>query len=99
MRRKHEVVDGARISVWDDGPKWADRYTVVYLDDALDGLYVPYVTMGADPFCPLGFCQHVEMPLPHVAYRGRGGVFDRRIAFADLPVDCQRVVHQDLSQE
>jgi hypothetical protein len=32
MRRKHEVINGHKISVW-DCPKFIDRYTVVYLDN------------------------------------------------------------------
>lgn len=33
MRRKHEVIEGKHISVWDDGDSVVDRYTVVFLDE------------------------------------------------------------------
>jgi hypothetical protein len=101
MRRKHEVVNGHRISCWDDGPNTIERYTVVFLDDAYIAYgrveKVPYLAMSASPFN--GFCHHGEMPLANVAYLGRGGVFTKRIAFKDLSEDCQKAVLQDLEPE
>ena len=96
MRRKHEVVAGARVSVWDNGDRWADRYTVVYLDEVDERGRVPYLAMSAAPFSPQGVGMHGEMPIHLVQYEGRGGVFRKRIRFADLPTDCQKVVIQDL---
>jgi hypothetical protein len=100
MRRKHEVINGHKISVW-DCPKFIDRYTVVYLDDIFqhpahhNAEYVNYIAMSDNPFHPQGFCQHGEMPINSVQYKGRGGCFDKRIKFADLPPDCQKAVLQD----
>lgn len=96
VRRKHELIEGAHISCWDNGEKWADRYTVVFLDDVDKNGYVQYLGMGPAPFNHQGFCQHGDMPLCRVKYKGRGGVFDKRIAFADLPVDCQTAVMQTI---
>ena len=102
MRRKHEIVEGARLSVW-DSPKFIDRFTVVFLDDVSEGMLgnivVVYLAMNEHPFHPQGFCQHGEMELNMVAYKGRGGVFDKRIKFADLPEDCQKAVLQDIRRE
>lgn len=95
MRRKHEMVKGRPISCWDNGEKWADRFTVVFLDE-ITGNKVNILAMGPTPFHPQGFCQHGEMDISAVAYRGRGGAFDKRIKFADLPPDCQKAVIQDL---
>ena len=95
MRRKHEMINGHPISVWDDGDKVADRYTVVFLDTEQDGK-VDYLGMSGAPFHPQGFCQHGSMPIDAVAYRGRGGCFEKRIAFADLPEDCRKAVEFDL---
>jgi hypothetical protein len=97
VRRKHEVVAGHRISCWDN-PKFCDRYTVVYLDEVDDGGRVACIDMSEHPFHPQGFGMHSEMPVEYVAYRGRGGVFKKRIAFADLPPDCQRLVLRDLAE-
>lgn len=94
MRRKHEVIDGHNISVWDDGDKVIDRYTVVFLDDE-ERDKVPYLAMSAHPFHPQGFGQHGEMSIDAVAYKGRGGAFTKRIEFADLPEDCQKAVRND----
>jgi len=94
MRHKHEIVGGHKVSCWDNGPKWADRYTVVLLDSASrdHGRNVPWVVclcMGGAPASPNGFCQTAEMPLGRVGYRGRGGAFVKRIRFSDLPEACQ----------
>ena len=79
-----------------------DRFTVVYLDDQHPHPahnyenYIVYLAMNETPFHPQGFCQHGEMPLSAVAYKGRGGCFDKRIKFDDLPEDCKKAVYQDL---
>lgn len=96
MRRKHEVVDGAHISCW-DCPQFADRYTVVYLDDSPAPGWVSIACMSAAPFRPQGIGMHGEMPLNAVQCKGRGGVFDKRIRFADLPADCQILVRLDIA--
>jgi hypothetical protein len=98
MRRKHELINGHPISCWESG-KVADRYTVVFLDTRDERGRVQYLGMSADPFHPQGVGMHGEMPIHNVAYRGRGGVFDKRIQFKDLPPDCQRAVLQDLEPE
>lgn len=99
MRRKHEMVDGHPISVWDDGDKCFDRYTAVYLD-TLDKRTdkVQYVGMSEHPTHPQGFGQHGEMPINAVQYEGRGGAFKKRIRFADLPADCQKLVRYDIAE-
>ena len=98
MRRKHEMILGHPISVWDDGDKVADRYTVVYLDTEDERGNVQYVAMSASPFHPQGFGQLGDMPLFMVAYQGRGGAFKKRIRFVDLPDDCKKLVQQDLKE-
>lgn len=98
MRRKHEIVCGRPISVW-ECKGFADRYTVVYLDEVDERGNVQMVGMSGAPFHPQGVCMHGEMPLYNVAYKGRGGVFDKRIRFADLPEDCRKVVERDLTPQ
>jgi hypothetical protein len=93
---KHEVIEGHNISVWINNHVF-DKYTVVFLDDVDDKLNVPYLGMSDHPFHPQGFGMHGEMKLYAVAYKGRGGAFDKRIKFADLPDDCKRAVMQDLN--
>jgi hypothetical protein len=97
MKRKHEMIDGHNISVWDDGESVVDRYTVVYLDEVDGRGNVPYLAMSASPFHPQGFAQHGEMPIYSVAYKGRGGAFKKRIAFVNLPADCQQAVRNDFN--
>lgn len=95
-RHKHEVISGARISCWDT-PKYVDRYAVVYLDTLNERGCVEILTMSGQPFHPQGVGQHTTMRLSNAAYRGRGGAFDKRICFADLPADCQRAVLDDIA--
>jgi hypothetical protein len=94
MRRKHEIVEGRRVSCW-----WsrggADEFTVVDLDSLEDGR-VCYIAMSGAPFHPQGVGCSGEMPLSMVQYKGRGGAFDRRMKFADLNEDCQRCARQYL---
>jgi len=96
MRRKHETINGHNISIWDDGDKFIDRFTVVYLDEIDERGIVQYLAMSANPFHPQGFGQHGEMDINAVAYKGRGGCFKRRIRFDELPEDCKRAVMMDL---
>jgi hypothetical protein len=96
MKRKHEVINGHNISVWFN-KNCFDKFTVVYLDEVDEQLNVPYIGMSDNPFHPQGFGQHGKMKVYNVAYKGRGGCFDKRIKFAELPVDCQWAVIQDLS--
>jgi hypothetical protein len=99
MRRKHEVIDGHNISVWDSGKKVIDRYTVVFIDNVYDNGNVSYLGLNETPYSPnRGFCQHGEIPLSNVAYKGRGGVFEKRIKFDSLPDDCRKIVIQELKE-
>jgi hypothetical protein len=79
------------IKIYDNGGKTADRYTVVYMTEReRDGTYAA-VGMSEQPFHPQGFGQHcTAMPGPHLG---------KRIPFAALPLDCQRLVRQDLQEE
>jgi hypothetical protein len=94
MRRKHELINGQKLSVW-ESKNCFDKYTVVYLDDNLNT--VNYLAMSENPFHPQGFCQHGDMDINAVAYKGRGGCFDKRIKFDELPEDCKKAVLQDLT--
>lgn len=74
---------------YDNGGKTVDRYTVVYMDspEYQRGTFES-VGMSANPFHPLGVCQHsAAMPGRHLG---------RRIAFDTLPDDCKAVVRRDL---
>ena len=85
---RYERVNGARVRCYDNGERTCDRFTVVYLDEPERGrgLYA-CVAMNAAPFHPQGFGQH------STAMVGRH--LGRRIRFAKLPADCQRLVRQD----
>lgn len=77
------------IRCYDNGGKSADRYTVVYMDEPerTPNLYAAR-GMNAEPFHPqgIGMCC-TAMPGRHLG---------RRIAFEELPADCQKLVRQDL---
>jgi hypothetical protein len=82
-----------RIRVYDNGGKTFDRYTVAYLETAFISRATgkkeyEFVGMSAYPFHPQGFGQHGEC--------GIGRHLGKRIKFADLPEQCQRLVLSDL---
>ena len=77
------------IKCYDNGDKTADRYTVIYLDyPRYPGKIYQAVAMSAQPFHPQGVGQHVTVML--------GRHLGKRIKFQDLPLDCQKLVKQDL---
>lgn len=88
---KTEKLNGQSIRCYDNGGETADRYTVVYMDRKRGpGLFYS-VGMNGSPFHPQGIGQHCAvMPGRHLG---------RRIKFADLPADCQKLVKQDLQTE
>lgn len=78
--------------VYDNGGKTIDRYTVYYSRSfwpAPGPLLYACVGMNGKPFHPQGFWQHGEGMI------GRHN--GRRIAFGQLPADCQKLVRQDLN--
>jgi hypothetical protein len=87
-----------------------DRYTAVYLKPMIqkDGTrYSPdsfaYAGMSTEPFHPQGFGQHGESDrgpadFPPCRLGGRNHL-GKRIRFADLPPDCQKLVLQDLAED
>lgn len=76
------------IRIYDNGGATLDRYTVIYMDEPrrASGTY-SCLGMSADPFSPLGFCEHgIATPGRHL-----GG----RIRWEELPEDCRKAVMQD----
>lgn len=77
------------IRIYDNGGKTIDRYTVVFMDEPE---HQPdtfaCLAMNERPFHPQGFGQHsTAMPGRHLG---------KRIAFEQLPEDCQKLVRRDL---
>jgi len=90
---KTETILGQRIRCYDNGGTdkggTIDRFTVVYMDEPIGSFCFEAVGMNGNPFHPQGFGQHVTaMPGKHLG---------KRIAFADLPEDCRKLVMQDLT--
>lgn len=93
------------VRCYDNGGETADRYTVCFTGRAAsaDGDY-PYLAMDSSPFHPQGFGQHGSTNDRPADVRpgawggvalGRKCHLGRRIAFADLPADCRRLVLSD----
>lgn len=77
------------IKIYDNGGKSLDRYTVVYMDypERQPNIYAAR-GMSERPFHPQGFGQHcTATPGRHLG---------NRIKFEQLPIDCQRLILQDL---
>jgi len=98
----NEIIDGQPIRVYDNGGETIDRYTVVFMRRADWGFtrdyirrtgrdFYPMLGMNAAPFDPQGFGQHCDGMM--------GRHLGKRIPFASLPADCQKLVKQDLAPE
>lgn len=77
------------IHIYDNGGKTFDRYTVIYMDQPEGmGLY-GCRGMSEHPRHPQGFGMYGSaLPGRHLG---------KRIAFEQLPQDCQKLVEQDLA--
>lgn len=92
------------------GPGSCDRYTVVYTGNYKGrGGRTEYAAMSGSPFHPQGFGQHGETPHITDAPNGKrppaiggkaawGNGDSRRIPFAALPPDCQKLVLKDYEE-
>jgi glycine cleavage system aminomethyltransferase T len=87
---KTEIVLNQSIACYDNGGKTADRFTVVYLDQP-EHAAKTYAARGmnAAPFHPQGIGMFTSAML--------GRHLGKRIAFAELPADCQKLVRKDLT--
>jgi hypothetical protein len=97
MPRYDRLPNGSRVRCYDAGPRWVDRWTVLFEDfpDPLTG--GPLRPYG--PRCALFMSDHPQHPqgvglsgdcAPPQTY-GRGATH-RRVPFASLPPDVQRCV-------
>jgi hypothetical protein len=83
------------IRCYDNGGRSYDRYTVAYTGRYRHktGGEFWYVAMSANPYHPQGFGQHgsstSQIDWPTYGHLGK------RIAFAELPDDCRKVVISD----
>ena len=108
-----KLLKGVRI--YDNGGETVDRYTVCYPACRLKPIeriqpdtetctnwetarfVYPYLGMSAMPFHPQGVGQHGEhwRPIDRPSHKHLG----KRIAFDQLPTDCQKAVLQDLQPQ
>jgi hypothetical protein len=81
------------LSIYDNGGKTLDRYTVYYDSVERQGPPRFYACLGmnAAPFHPQGIGMHASGQL------GRHN--GKRIKFEDLPRDCQQAVKNDLASD
>ncbi len=81
------------IRCYDNGGKTADRYIVVFTK----GKRV-YLSMNREPFHPQGIGMHGEWNKGENSIdRPTYGHLGKKIAFNQLPEDCQKLVRQDYS--
>lgn len=82
----------------------ADPYTVVFTQPQTIGAtrFWGGIGMGPSPFHPQGFGQHIEWqsrPYAKPPRIGGRNYLGRRIKFAGLPPDCQRLVMQHFNEQ
>tara|TARA_B100000073_G_C23309184_1_gene401953 strand:+ start:49 stop:339 length:291 start_codon:yes stop_codon:yes gene_type:complete len=88
---------------YDNGGETFDRYTIVYLEPKNN--FFHYVGASENPFDPQGFglwSEHKGCPVDHLSkIPDVGGTnhLGKRILFAQLPEDVQKLVLQDLTPD
>jgi len=87
---------GARVRIWDSGPNFADRYTILPPRTAGgdwlgNGRTWQGIASGAHPFHPLGYGQHCEA--------AAGSHLGKRVHWDALPPDVQRFARQTFPAE
>ena len=80
------------IRVYDNDNKTYDRYTAVFTEKINDEFV--YLAMSDHPFHPQGFGQHgfSRYPIDRPTSKHLG----KRIKFEALPIDCQKLVLEEL---
>lgn len=79
-----------RVKCYDNGGKTCDRYTAVYLDQPeRQHKMFTCVGMSEHPFHPQGFGQHSSAMI--------GSHLGKRVDSTTLPIDCQKLIKQDLT--
>ena len=95
------------VRCYDGGEELYDRYTVVYSGrwPCKGRRFFVYVGMSKHPYHPQGFCQHGDSDRPIDVNKagwapaiGRKNHLGVRIAFSDLPLDCQEIVIRDYQE-
>jgi hypothetical protein len=80
------------LAIYDSGPDFADRYTVIFGSKHIsrDLTYYDAIAIGDTPFHPPGFYQHTESvyPLPRPQFK--------KIHFGKLPEDCQKIIAKEI---
>lgn len=83
------------VRCYDNGGETVDRYTVVFSGNYAGRArgWTDYLAMNGSPFSPQGFGQRGQHrgSIDRPAY----GHLGKKIAFTDLPDDCQRLVLSD----
>ena len=80
------------VRIYDNCTKTYDRYTAVFTNKINDEFV--YLGMSAHPFHPQGFGQHGFSPtlIDRPTWKHLG----KRIKFEALPIDCQKLVLEEL---
>jgi len=89
-KMKTELIHGSPVRIYDNGGKTFDRYTAIYMEfpENKRGLFSAR-GMSEHPAHPQGFGQWCSaVPGRHLG---------KRIAFADLPEDCRKVIVSDIT--
>lgn len=80
--------DHLPISIYDNGDKTFDRFSVIYTNEPESKGLFACRAMSEHPFHPQGFGQMCSaLPGRHLG---------KKIVFSELPADCQKLVLSDL---
>jgi hypothetical protein len=89
-----DTIAGHKVRVFDSGPEWADRYTVVLMDqhhyDEHDRMEYDALSVGDDCDSPIGYSMWVTVRLPQLAT-------EARLGFSGLPERVQQHIIERLT--
>tara|TARA_Y100000401_G_C8181259_1_gene154095 strand:- start:19 stop:333 length:315 start_codon:yes stop_codon:yes gene_type:complete len=93
-RKSKKSYPNGILLITDSGSKFADRYAVFYEPyEHNNKMVFPYVAMDQNPYGPNGFGQHGELSHRYSVW----GTNDKAIDFENLPIECQKLVMNDLN--
>lgn len=98
-RRSRSDYPKGVLAVYDNGGKTADRYTVCYTPETINGeVWYGFRAMSENPTHPQGVCMfEYTRTRPWATWGGSG--YGKVIAFDALPNECRRIANLDLQGE
>ena len=94
-RKSRKSYPNGILLITDIGHKQFDRYSVYYEPyEHHNQMVFPYVSMSEYPYSSQGYGEHGELNFRYSVW----GTNEKILNFGNLPIDCQKLVRQDLKE-